>query len=193
MLMCTSFYKMYRRMSLSNYLRDYMSDTESGEITSTDEEEEIIQKPASQPKSTVFTLDFSAHLSASLSNVLSYHSIIFDIVDTNNDKSYNVTTGRFTAPFKGIYVFFITITSTEKLKASLCFMHKFNPVFQANVKEMEQLVEGYNTKTMAVVLSLEKGEKVWVMNGTKVSDVSQMFEPYYTSFSGGLVEKQSTL
>ncbi|XP_045198908.2 complement C1q tumor necrosis factor-related protein 3-like [Mercenaria mercenaria] len=184
---------MYRRTSLSNYLRDYMSDTESGEITSTDEEEDIIQKPAIQAKSTIFTLDFSAHLSTPLSNVMSYRAIIFDIVDANNGNSYNEMTGRFTSPFKGIYVFFITITSTEKLKASLCFMHRFKPVFQSKVKEIEHSVEGYNTRTVAVVLNLDKGDKVWVLNCTKVSEVSQMFEPYYTSFSGGLIEKQSTL
>ncbi|XP_045198906.1 complement C1q tumor necrosis factor-related protein 3-like [Mercenaria mercenaria] len=193
MLMCTSFYKMYRRMSLSNYLRDYVSDTESGEITSTDDEEDVIKKPAIQSESTIFALDFSAHLSTSLSNVLSYHAVIFDIVDTNKGSPYNEMTGRFTSPFKGIYVFFITITSTEKLKASLCFMQRFKPVFQSKVKEIEHSVEGYNTRTVAVVLNLDKGDKVWVLNCTKVSEVSQMCEPYYTSFSGRLIEKQSTL
>ncbi|XP_045198910.2 complement C1q tumor necrosis factor-related protein 6-like [Mercenaria mercenaria] len=180
-------------MSLSKYLTGYISDTESGEITSTDDEEEITPKPASYSPATEFTLNFSAHLSTSLFNVLPYHSVIFDIVDSNKTYAYNETTGRFTAPFKGIYIFFITITSTETLKSSFCFIHMFTPVFQAKVKTLEEQVDGFNTKTMAVVLNLDKREKVWVMNDTKTSEANQMLEPYYATFSGGLIEAQGTL
>ncbi|XP_045198909.1 complement C1q tumor necrosis factor-related protein 3-like [Mercenaria mercenaria] len=181
------------KMSLSKYLTEYFSDDESGEISSTDEDVQVIQKSATWRPSTTLSLNFCAHLSTSLSKATPYRAVVFDTVVTNHDNVYNVTTGRFTSPFKGIYVFFVTITSTERLRETLCFIHKFHPVDQGKVKEREQLVEGFNTKTIAVVLNLEKEDEVWVLNATKVSEVSQMHEPYYTSFSGGLVEKQSSL
>ncbi|XP_060601112.1 complement C1q tumor necrosis factor-related protein 6-like [Ruditapes philippinarum] len=181
----------YGNMSLSKYLTEYFSDEESGAISDSEEEGQADAKP--KPKdwrpSTFLSLDFSVHLSVSLSNVTPYRAIRFDTVDTNHDDCYNVTTGRFTAPLKGLYVFFATITTTERLKATLCFIHKFHPVDQSKVKEREQLIEGFNSKTIAVVLTLDKEDDVWVLNVSKVSDVNQMQEPYYTSFSGGLVDK----
>jgi hypothetical protein len=128
-----------------------------------------------------------------VSKVMSYRAIIFDKVDSNIDKSYDKRTGRFTAPFKGIYVFFVTTTSAEKLKTSICFIQKSDPVNETMVKEMVQTVGSLETKTVAVVLSLDKDGTVWVMNTTKPSEICQMKETYYISFSGGLVEKQSTL
>ncbi|XP_045195693.1 complement C1q tumor necrosis factor-related protein 6-like [Mercenaria mercenaria] len=180
-------------MSLSKYLTEYLSDSESGELTSADDEVDIIRKPSSLRPSTILTLTFSTHLSISLSKVTSYYPIIFDTVVTNHDNTYNVTTGRFTAPFKGVYVFFVTITSTERLKATLKFKHKFHSVDKAKVKSREQCIEGFNTRTMAVMLHLDKEDEVWVINDTKVSEVTKMHEPYYATFSGGLVERQNNI
>lgn len=176
-------------MSLSKYLTEYLSESESGELTSSDDEDAPISKPyvKSLP---VNTLSFCAHMSQSLSKVTSYRGVIFDVIDTNDDNCYNVTTGRFTAPQKGMYVFFTTITSTERIQCTLCFIHKFHPVDQAKVKQREQQVEGFCTKTIAVVLNLDKEDEVWVLNLTKAVLVRDMEEPYYTSFSGGLVEPE---
>ncbi|XP_045198907.1 complement C1q tumor necrosis factor-related protein 6-like [Mercenaria mercenaria] len=182
-------------MSLSKYLlvEEYLSDSDSWELTAADEKVEIIRKPSRLRPSTTLTLTFSTHLSISLSKVTSYRPVIFDTVVTNHDNTFNIKTGRFTAPFKGTYVFFVTITSTERLKATLSLIHKFHPVDKAKVKNREQFIEGFNTRTMTVVLHLDKEDKVWVINATKVSDVNQMLEPYYTTFSGGLVERQNNI
>ncbi|KAL4232981.1 hypothetical protein ACF0H5_007668 [Mactra antiquata] len=179
-----------RSMALTKYLADYMSDNESGEITS-DEDDESLKKVT--PKSTTDRLLFSAHFSTSLTTATSYRALIFDAVDTNCENCYNVSTGRFTAPRAGLFVFFLTITSTERLLASLCFIHKFHPVNQSKIKERKKLSDGFYIKTMAAVLDLEKDDEVWILNLTKPEDARRMCDTYYTTFAGGLIETVKSL
>lgn len=54
---------------------------------------------------------FYARLSKSYDNIAPWATVVFDDVEINNGTSYNSTSGEFTAPIPGTYVFFSNILS----------------------------------------------------------------------------------
>jgi hypothetical protein len=49
---------------------------------------------------------FTAGLSRTITNMSSHQQIVFDHVITNVGNGYSPSYGHFTAPIKGVYVFF---------------------------------------------------------------------------------------
>lgn len=114
------------------------------------------------------------------SQVVKYNQVQFNIAG-----GYRKYSGRFVAPVKGTYVFFVSLEPTPGTKASF--------VITVNDREMVEGVSGaihneYNMSSNMVVVSLRKGDHVSVMthHGWKI-DPRQRLRYSGNSFSGFLL------
>lgn len=82
----------------------------------------------------------------------------FDFVITNTGNGYNPSTGVFTSPISGTYVFYIT--AVEYNKQHLAIDIVLNSV--SKVRAYCFTSAAYLTGTNMVVLKLQKGDSVWV-------------------------------
>jgi len=107
---------------------------------------------------------FHASLSSVIRGTTNGQTIVFDQVDTNLGGGYNGTTGVFTAPVAGAYVFSLTFymwySSSYASAGQLSIM-------QNNVQSIRVLVEldsnaDDGTASGTTVLSLNKGDQVHV-------------------------------
>uniref|UniRef100_A0A8W8J637 C1q domain-containing protein n=1 Tax=Magallana gigas TaxID=29159 RepID=A0A8W8J637_MAGGI len=85
-------------------------------------------------------------------------TLIFDVVITNTGNGYNPSTGVFTSPISGTYVFYIT--AVEYTTQHLAIDIVLNSV--SKVRAYCHNSAGYQTGTNMVVLKLQKGDSVWV-------------------------------
>ncbi|XP_052709699.1 uncharacterized protein LOC128184304 [Crassostrea angulata] len=85
-------------------------------------------------------------------------TLIFDVVITNTGNGYNPSTGVFTSPRSGTYVFYIT--AIENSAQSLFIDIVLNSV--SKVRAYCHSSASYRTGTNMVVLELQKGDSVWV-------------------------------
>ena len=85
-------------------------------------------------------------------------TLVFDVVILNLGNGYNPSTGVFTSPVAGTYVFYVT--AIEYNKQYLYADIVLNSV--SKVKLVGDNTAGYQTGTNMVVLNLQKGDSVWV-------------------------------
>ena len=85
-------------------------------------------------------------------------TLIFDVVILNVGNGYNPSTGVFTSPVAGTYVFYVT--AVEYMKQHLWVNIVLNSV--SKVRLMGHASAGYQTGANMVVLNLQKGDRVWV-------------------------------
>ncbi|XP_078317282.1 uncharacterized protein LOC111103848 [Crassostrea virginica] len=109
-------------------------------------------------------------------------TLIFDKVILNVGNGYNPSTGIFTSPVAGTFVFYVT--AVEYSKQDLYVDIVLNSV--SKVRTMGYSDAAYQTGTNMVILNLQKGDSVWVRHYSG--------KGYYTSsapvttFTGFLVE-----
>jgi len=110
---------------------------------------------------------FHASLSTNIPGTTSGQTIVFNQVDTNLGGGYSGTTGVFTAPVSGTYVFsltfFMSYSSSYARYGELYIM-------QNNVQSIRVFVDLYSganqgTASGTTVLSLNKGDQVYVQAG----------------------------
>ncbi|XP_078316918.1 uncharacterized protein LOC111103853 [Crassostrea virginica] len=85
-------------------------------------------------------------------------TLIFNSVILNVGNGYNPSTGIFTSPVAGTYVFYVT--AVEYIKQYLMVDIVLNSV--SKVRTMGHNDAAYQTGTNMVVLNLQKGDSVWV-------------------------------
>nr|XP_034332672.1 uncharacterized protein LOC117691218 [Crassostrea gigas] len=85
-------------------------------------------------------------------------TLIFDVVITNTGNGYNPSTGVFTSPISGTYVFYVS--AVEYSAQHLVIDIVLNSV--SKVKALCDNSASYQTGTNMVVLELQKGDSVWV-------------------------------
>ena len=121
---------------------------------------------------------FDVRLKSIVNNLATNGRVVFEMVDLNEGKGYDPSTGIFTAPASGMYVFDWTILTERgksahtslvvngKLK-SWCFCHD-------DVSKM------YQSCSKMTVVKLKQGDTVWigVFSGPAVINAK------YSSFSG---------
>uniref|UniRef100_K1PZQ0 Caprin-2 n=1 Tax=Magallana gigas TaxID=29159 RepID=K1PZQ0_MAGGI len=86
-------------------------------------------------------------------------TLVFPVVITNVGNGYNPSTGVFTAPTAGEYVFFVNVQSynTESI---------YVDVVLNGVTKVRTMAQGgtdyYDAGPNLAVLTLQKGDRVWV-------------------------------
>lgn len=81
--------------------------------------------------------------------------VVFSEVIYNPQGSYNPTTGIFTAPVNGTYVFQFHVTVNERI-LKVGIFHNFKPVIKTTSSK------DLGTTSHAIVLHLAMGDRVWI-------------------------------
>ena len=125
---------------------------------------------------------FSAEISTRLlTGILKRKTVIFNSVITNIGHGYSTSTGTFTAPQSGLYIFNLDIMvraanrqCLELVKNSFSMMKTY----------MEGTATNYASFSRMVILQLSRGDRVWVRSkgGDGILEGNG-----YSSFSGWLV------
>lgn len=100
---------------------------------------------------------FTAGLT-SLSSSWEGDILVFPHIVTNNGNGYNPSTGKFTAPTDGSYVFFVTVNTNLKKYIYLDIVLNGS----RKVRTMSHESASYQTGTNMAVFHLVKGDSVWV-------------------------------
>ena len=89
-------------------------------------------------------------------------TLIFNSVILNVGNGYNPSTGVFTSPVAGTYVFYVTAVEYDKqfLRVDIAL----NSV--SKVRTYSYSDAAYKTGTNMVVLNLQKGDSVWVKHSS---------------------------
>lgn len=108
-------------------------------------------------------------------------TLIFDVIITNIGNGYNPSTGMFTSPQEGTYVFYVSALEYKKqyLKIDIVMNSA------SKVRAVSDSSATYQTATNMVVIHLQKGDRVWVRHffgkGYTSANVPE------TTFSGFLI------
>lgn len=129
-----------------------------------------------------FPVAFTVKFSTNHSNPIGNQSVLqCDQVVSNRGSSYNVTSGKFTAPVAGDYVFFLTITSVNNPGPVELVLVKDGPALELvhAAGSQSQRSQG----STLVTTHLAAGEQVWVrqQNGNAVGGA------LWTLFTGYLL------
>lgn len=124
-----------------------------------------------------------AFTAAVTSSSLTWNSgtLIFNVVITNAGNGYNPSTGVFTSPLSGTYVFFVTALeySSQYLATDIVL----NGV--SKVRLSCQPSASYQTGTNMVVLNLQEGDTVWAKHAGGKGYYTESVP--ITTFSGFLI------
>ncbi|XP_053387536.1 complement C1q tumor necrosis factor-related protein 3-like [Mercenaria mercenaria] len=132
---------------------------------------------------------FTAGLTKTITNMGTKQQIVFDSVFTNVGNGYNTLNGHFTAPFSGVYAFFVVITNTPTHSCSVQLLRNgyFIGHVLAHTKAKSTKDGNYLTSTLAVTVKLQRGDHVWVQNEYAFSAVEQLDGYNWSMFSGHLI------
>ena len=121
---------------------------------------------------------FDVGLNGHINNIGTNGRIVFGTVGLNEEKGYNPSTGIFTAPASGMYVFDWTImTQLGKYAHTAIYVNgnakSFNHCYDGTLK-------GYLSCSKMTVVKLKQRDKVWIGVFSGPAYIYQQ----YTSFSG---------
>ena len=103
----------------------------------------------------------------------------FDSVWRNVGNSYSETTGIFTAPVPGVYMFLVSVRNLSSVGVT-------SNVSILVENHEEAATHGSGTRTAHTVVKLKKGQQVWVF--TKEKSFSCEFSTSF--FTGALIQVQ---
>ncbi|XP_045178499.2 complement C1q-like protein 2 [Mercenaria mercenaria] len=145
-----------------------------------------VHSTKSAPLSSDHTVSFSVGLS-STQNVYNKDTIKYDIIFVNEHNGYNPSTGVFTCPVPGLYVFhFHAYSSNKDTIMWLDLLHNGNVMVS---------VSGYNSHTVGsqtVLLKLQLGDRVQIQS--KESQEFALFglpQQIYSTFTGYVLHPDS--
>ena len=109
--------------------------------------------------------------------------LVFTSALTNVGSNYSTTTGRFTAPVAGTYLFSWTLTQSTALTGPVSYLYKNGVSSTAGV-----IAYGvsYNNATMNVILTLAASDYVQVF-AVAFNSTSPVLDMGYMQFSGHLI------
>ena len=129
------------------------------------------------------TIGFTALLTSALSNHNQKH-VIYDVVETNEGSGYNTSTGLFTAPVAGTYVFIwhaMTYAHATGFKTCYLYLHKnYKLLYFTAFADSVGRNGGNDAASNSAVLTLNAGDTV----GIRTAECGNLYRRPYTSFSG---------
>ncbi|OWF34510.1 Complement C1q tumor necrosis factor-related protein 3 [Mizuhopecten yessoensis] len=126
---------------------------------------------------------FHTRLSTELTNPGDDQTIIMSDVLTNAGGAYDSSTGYFTCPESGVYVFFVT---------TLAFPNKhIETMLLKNGHRIGMLISGnsdtWGPSSNMVIVTAQKGDHVWVKVNDHYHDTGTVLHQGFTTFSGFLL------
>ncbi|XP_056014500.1 complement C1q tumor necrosis factor-related protein 3-like [Ostrea edulis] len=111
-------------------------------------------------------------------------TLVFSVVITNVGNGYNPSNGIFTAPTNGNYVFFVNVQSYGT--KIICVDIVLNGSTKVRTMAFNNIGSGdsYDAGPNLVVLTLQKGDSVWVRY---YAGKGYFTDGYMTTFSGFLI------
>ncbi|XP_033746427.1 C1q-related factor-like isoform X2 [Pecten maximus] len=128
-------------------------------------------------------VSFYARLSTSFSNVTEGEGIIFQTIITNDGLGYSGSSGIFTCPVEGMYVFSVTIVTIQN-KLLECSLEKNGRMVGRVYSGVEHF---HNSGSMTVILHLNAGDHVNVHVYRSFQETGAILSAIYTTFSGFLL------
>jgi hypothetical protein len=126
---------------------------------------------------------FYAGLTENFGPVTEHTDIVFDRIITNIGSGYEPKTGRFTAPFDGVYQFNVIVSAQGRQKAAVMVLK--NGEMVATV--WAESIPYWSTASNVAILSLDRGDQVWLL---LLSRASYLHGYMYTTFSGTILFEQ---
>uniref|UniRef100_A0A8W8NXF8 C1q domain-containing protein n=1 Tax=Magallana gigas TaxID=29159 RepID=A0A8W8NXF8_MAGGI len=127
---------------------------------------------------TKIGIAFDARLGKGIRNLATKGRVVFDIVNLNQGSGYDASTGVFTAPSGGIYVFEWTIIAWEGLYALTALA--VNDQFKSWSYCYAGKSNNWRSCSKLSILKLHKRDKVGIAVFNGPADIHH----HYTSFSG---------
>ncbi|XP_062574646.1 complement C1q tumor necrosis factor-related protein 3-like [Saccostrea cucullata] len=124
---------------------------------------------------------FSASVSSSESSWNS-GALVFPSVITNEGNGYNPSTGIFTAPIAGMYVFFVNVQSYRSQTIFVDIV--LNGSTKVRTMAWSNGNDYFDAGPNMVVLTIQKGDAVWI---TRHSGAGYYNDGPITTFSGFLI------
>ncbi|XP_052761398.1 collagen alpha-2(VIII) chain-like [Mya arenaria] len=127
---------------------------------------------------------FHAH-SPQTSSLSTGEVIVYKTVETNDGNGYSPTTGKFTAPVRGLYLFFMHTCTPSNNYAFLHIVKEGTVLIATSHYDKDY----YTCSSSQAIVQLEAGETVWVQSSSGASNrILNEDHPYrWTSFSGVLL------
>jgi hypothetical protein len=128
---------------------------------------------------------FTAEVNNILDNVALHSTIVFDHIIYRVTHSYDASTGVFTCPTSGLYLFSVFIATHKTNTEALVYLVLDGNPYMSVISDRSS--DGENdTGGNVVLLPVYKGQRVWVE--TFVND-NQSFSHSFTTFSGVLIHQ----
>lgn len=113
--------------------------------------------------------------------------LVFPHIVTNNGNGYNLSTGKFTAPKDGAYVFFVAVNSYGSKIVYLNIVHNGLNIVQSMAYGSSA---SHQTGTNMAVVHVDKGDSVWVSRSSGTGYYTTAVP--ITTFSGFLLSWKQT-
>ena len=124
---------------------------------------------------------FFATVKTTIEHTTAYQTIVFEDVKTNFGNGYNATSGIFTAPTDGVYVFSTTILTCPGCVASVGLIKNSHSVSGLYA---EGATDKRPTTAETILLELTRGDQMSV----KIAEAKdQVVGNHYTTFAGFLL------
>jgi hypothetical protein len=119
---------------------------------------------------------------------LSQNTIVkYDYVDTNAGQGYSTSTGKFTAPYSGVYLFLFFVAPGNDDHDIAFFKLYINGQYQTYTLQ-ESLEENHDYMGgQAFVHYMHKGQEAWIQTGALRSAYYHNIKKYGTTFTGVLI------
>ncbi|XP_033759227.1 complement C1q and tumor necrosis factor-related protein 9-like [Pecten maximus] len=128
---------------------------------------------------------FHTRLSEYFTNPGDDQPIIMADILTNEGAAFDRSTGQFTCPVSGVYVFFITAVSFQDKHIQIGLLK--------NGHNIESLVNGnsgyWGSASNMVIVHAQEGDHIWPQVDGQIHDMGTLLDRYYTTFSGFLLYK----
>lgn len=126
-------------------------------------------------------VSFSARLANNIDNIRAWDTVVFEHALTNIGNAYSTTTGEFTAPDNGVYLFYIHILGSSRA-LEMCLRKNREKVLWLYAHG-----PGHGQDGNMVILQLSKGDKVKVVKHGPWGTSPFYVHSTWTNFAGTLL------